>query len=104
MNKITIAVGSKRGPKLNAVTEALQLFSVALRPDAQFEVVGVEVESGVSHTPASRDELMRGARQRAEALLNMVAPEASSCLKRLPARSWRMAWSSPLPSIDLPVL
>jgi inosine/xanthosine triphosphatase len=72
MNKITIAVGTKRGPKLNAVTEALQLFSAALAPNAQFEVVGVEVESGVSHTPASRDELMRGARQRAEALVEMA--------------------------------
>jgi non-canonical (house-cleaning) NTP pyrophosphatase len=30
------------------------------------------VESGVSHTPASRDELMRGARQRAEALVEMT--------------------------------
>ncbi len=72
MNKITIAVGSKRGPKLNAVTEALQSFSTALAHDAQFEVVGVEVESGVSHTPASRDELMQGARQRAEALVEMA--------------------------------
>jgi len=72
MNKITIAVGSKRGPKLNAVTEALQSFSAALAPDAQFEVVGVEVESGVGHTPASRDELMRGARQRTEALVEMA--------------------------------
>jgi inosine/xanthosine triphosphatase len=69
MNKITIAVGSKRGPKLNAVTEALRSFSAALEHDAQFEVIGVEVESGVSHTPASRGELMRGARQRAEALV-----------------------------------
>ncbi len=69
MNRITIAVGSKRGPKLNAVTEALQSFSAALAHDTEFEVVGVEVESGVSHTPASRDELMRGARQRAEALM-----------------------------------
>jgi inosine/xanthosine triphosphatase len=69
MKKITIAVGSKRGPKLNAVTEALDAFSAAIARDAQFEVVGVEVESGVSHTPASRDELMRGARQRAEALI-----------------------------------
>ncbi len=72
MNKIIIAVGSKRGPKLNAVTEALQSFSAALSHDAQFEVVGVEVESGVSHTPSSRDELMRGARQRAEALVEMA--------------------------------
>src|SRR5690242_1363338 len=68
MKRITIAVGSKRGPKLNAVTEALELFSSALAHDAEFEVVGVEVESGVSHTPASRGELMLGARQRAEAL------------------------------------
>lgn len=72
MEKITIAVGSKRGPKLNAVTEALQAFSGVLAPEAHFEVVGVEVESGVSHTPASRDELMRGARQRAEALVEMA--------------------------------
>jgi inosine/xanthosine triphosphatase len=72
MRKITIAVGSKRGPKLNAVTEALQSFSAALARDSQFEVVGVEVESGVSHTPASREELMRGARQRAEGLVEMA--------------------------------
>jgi len=68
MKTIAIAVGSKRGPKLNAVTEALEAFSACLAQDARFEVVGVEVESGVSHTPASREELMRGARQRAESL------------------------------------
>jgi len=78
MKKITIAVGSKRGPKLNAVTEALQSLSSALAGDAQFEVVGVEVESGVSHTPASRDELMRGARQRAEALVAMARQEGTA--------------------------
>jgi inosine/xanthosine triphosphatase len=69
MKTITIAVGSKRGPKLNAVTEALGAFSGGLAQDARFEVVGVEVASGVSHTPASRDELMRGARQRAQVLI-----------------------------------
>jgi non-canonical (house-cleaning) NTP pyrophosphatase len=72
MNKIILAVGSKRGPKLNAVNEALAAFSAALAPEAQFEVLGVEVESGVSHTPASREELMRGARQRAEALVQLA--------------------------------
>ena len=72
MNKIILAVGSKRGPKLNAVCEALVAFSNVLAPDAQFEVVGVEVESGVGHTPVSREELMRGARQRAEALLQLA--------------------------------
>jgi inosine/xanthosine triphosphatase len=72
MKKIIIAVGSKRGPKLIAVTEALKSFSAALAHDAEFEIVGVEVESGVSHTPASRDELMRGARQRAEELVKIA--------------------------------
>jgi inosine/xanthosine triphosphatase len=72
MKRIIIAVGSKRGPKLHAVREALHAFSSALAHDAQFEVLGVEVESGVSHTPASRDELMRGARQRAEALVELA--------------------------------
>src|SRR5258708_14736201 len=72
MGKIILAVGSKRGPKLNAVSEALKTFWAVLAPEAQFEVVGVEVESGVSHTPASREELIRGARQRAEALVKVA--------------------------------
>ena len=72
MDKLILAVGSKRGPKLSAVTEALGAFSSILAPNAQFEVVGVDVESGVSHTPASRVELMRGARQRAEALVQLA--------------------------------
>ncbi len=72
MKKIILAVGSKRGPKLNAVNEALGAFAAVLAPETQFEVVGVEVESGVSHTPASREELMRGARQRAEALAQLA--------------------------------
>jgi inosine/xanthosine triphosphatase len=78
MEKIILAVGSKRGPKLSAVIEALQSFSTALAHDSEFEVVGVEVESGVSHTPASRDELMRGARQRAEALVEMARESGAS--------------------------
>ena len=78
MKKVTIAVGSKRGPKLNAVTEALPAFSEALASDAEFEVLGVEVESGVSHTPASRAELMRGARQRAEALVEIARQKGAS--------------------------
>jgi inosine/xanthosine triphosphatase len=72
MQKIILAVGSKRGPKLNAVNQALETFLAVLAPETQFEVVGVEVESGVSHTPSSRDELMRGARQRAEALVKIA--------------------------------
>jgi inosine/xanthosine triphosphatase len=68
MNKLTIAVGSKRGPKMAAVTQALAEIAPLFGDAVQFEVVGVEVASGVGHTPASRAELMRGARQRAEAV------------------------------------
>ncbi len=69
--KILVAVGSTRRPKLNAVWEGLTVFGPQLDPNAQFEVVGVEVESGVGRTPTTRAELMAGARQRAETLVHM---------------------------------
>jgi inosine/xanthosine triphosphatase len=72
MEKILIAVGSTRRPKLAAVSEAIQDFGAVLAPGMEFEVVGVEVESGVGHTPANRRELMQGARQRAEALVRLA--------------------------------
>jgi inosine/xanthosine triphosphatase len=69
MLKTIIAVGSTRKPKLNAVTEALHTMATVLVPYGQCEVIGLEVESGVGHTPVTRDELMRGARRRADALV-----------------------------------
>jgi inosine/xanthosine triphosphatase len=72
MEKILIAVGSTRRPKLAAVSEAIQDFGAVLAPSMDFEVVGVEVDSGVGHTPANRGELMQGARQRAEALVHLA--------------------------------
>jgi len=72
MTKVYVAVGSTRRPKLNAVWEALTVFGPSLDPDAQFEVVGVEVASGVNHTPLSRAELMAGARHRAETLVRIA--------------------------------
>ncbi len=69
MLKVYVAVGSTRRPKLNAVWEALTVFGPQLDPNAQFEVVGVEVKSGVGHTPSTRAELMAGARHRAETLV-----------------------------------
>ncbi len=72
MNKVYVAVGSTRRPKLNAVWEALSVFGPSLDPNAQFEVVGVEVPSGVNYTPLTRAEIMAGARQRAEALAQMA--------------------------------
>jgi inosine/xanthosine triphosphatase len=72
MKKIIVAVGSTRKPKLRAVMRALDAFAPKLIPDGDFEVVGVEVESGVSPTPTSCEELMRGARQRVESLVKLA--------------------------------
>jgi len=72
MKKIFVAVGSLRKPKLRAVSEALSVFAAKLVPDADFEVVGAEVPSGVDSTPTSCEQLMRGAKQRAEALVRMA--------------------------------
>ena len=71
MNKVLVAVGSTRRPKLNAVWEALAVIGPTLE-EALFDVVGVEVKSGVGHTPLTRAETMAGARQRAEALVKIA--------------------------------
>lgn len=72
MKKIIVAVGSTRRPKLNAVWEALRVFGPVLDSDAQFDIVAVEVPSGVRHTPLTREEIMSGARQRVEALVRIA--------------------------------
>ncbi len=72
MERIIVAVGSRRPPKLNAVSEALKAWESLLPDDAAFEVVGVDVPSGVGDTPKSRAELMAGARGRAEALQRLA--------------------------------
>ena len=72
MERIIVAVGSRRPPKLNAVSEALKAWESLLPADAAFEVVGVDVPSGVGDTPISRAELMAGARGRAEALQRLA--------------------------------
>ncbi len=77
MNKVIVAVGSTRRPKLNAVWEALTVIGPTLE-EALFDVVGVEVESGVGHTPLSRAETMAGARQRADALVKMAREKNES--------------------------
>jgi non-canonical (house-cleaning) NTP pyrophosphatase len=72
MEKIVIAVGSTRRPKLDAVSEALSSFGSFLNKDAQIEIKGIDVPSGVRHTPLTREDLMSGARHRAEALVNIA--------------------------------
>jgi len=78
MKSCHIAVGSTRVPKLKAVEEAVAGFAANLVPGAAVRVDGYEVESGVSHTPVSRKELMRGARQRAEALQELLRKSSLS--------------------------
>jgi non-canonical (house-cleaning) NTP pyrophosphatase len=76
MGTITVAVGSTRAPKLNAVSEALAAIREKFpEPAMDFEVVGAEAESGVRHTPLTREDLMTGARQRAEALVRVARAE-----------------------------
>jgi inosine/xanthosine triphosphatase len=72
LDRILIAVGSTRRPKLGAVEEALKSFGSLLSPKAVYEVLGYEAPSGVSHTPSTREELMQGARQRSDALAELA--------------------------------
>jgi inosine/xanthosine triphosphatase len=60
------------------VSEAIRDFGAVLAPGMEFEVIGVEVDSGVGHTPANRAELMQGARQRVEALVHLAREKAES--------------------------
>jgi len=75
--QIIIAVGSKRGPKLNAVTEALQSFSSALGHDSDSKR-RLEVESGGQPYAASRDELMPGAASAPKLLLKWPRESGAS--------------------------
>lgn len=58
-----VRVGSSSTPKIQAVSEALAGFALAAR------VEGAAVESGVPEQPVGFDEILRGARNRAEAAL-----------------------------------
>jgi inosine/xanthosine triphosphatase len=75
VNDLIIAVGSARKPKLAAVRDAVDGMINLLSPGTSIDIVGMEVESGVNHTPLSREESMRGARQRAETLQKMAQEE-----------------------------
>lgn len=72
MEKLIVAVGSTRRPKLDAVREALDALVPRFHGAMPFEIASVDVPSGVRHTPLSREETMAGARQRAEALARIA--------------------------------
>src|SRR5205809_1843124 len=75
VSKLIVAVGSTRKPKLAAVREAMDGMADLLRAGTAVEIVDMEVESGVNHTPRNREESMRGARQRAEWLQQIARQE-----------------------------
>ncbi|OGZ53372.1 MAG: hypothetical protein A3B25_00095 [Candidatus Ryanbacteria bacterium RIFCSPLOWO2_01_FULL_48_26] len=60
-----VAVGSKNKPKMEAVRAAFE----KVWPEEAWEVVGVEVESGVGSQPMSDEEAITGARNRARQAL-----------------------------------
>src|ERR1700756_403693 len=78
MTSLVIAVGSTRKPNLAAVHEALGQITSLFSANTQFEIRGIEVESGVTHTPTSSAELMQGARQRAEAVHSVAIRRSES--------------------------
>lgn len=57
-----IAVGTKNPVKIDAVRTAFQ----TMLPDEAFEIIGVDVSSGVSDQPMSDEESIKGARVRAK--------------------------------------
>jgi non-canonical (house-cleaning) NTP pyrophosphatase len=75
MKTIYVAVGSKRRPKLMALREALAVIGPMLDSRSHLEIVELDVPNGVRHTPLSRDEMMKGARFRAEALVEKATPD-----------------------------
>lgn len=72
MEKLIVAVGSTRRPKLKAVSEALAAIAPHFSGNPQFEIAAVETSSGVRHTPLTREDLMTGARQRAESVARIA--------------------------------
>jgi inosine/xanthosine triphosphatase len=78
MQKIVVAVGSTRRPKVNAVQEALAAVSTRLDGSPQFEIVAQDVPSGVGHTPLAREETMAGARNRADELARIASVKNES--------------------------
>ncbi|HTR46139.1 MAG TPA: inosine/xanthosine triphosphatase [Verrucomicrobiae bacterium] len=72
MERLVVAVGSTRRPKLDAVRSALALLAPRFFEAAPFEVASLDVPSGVRHTPLSREESMAGARRRAEELARIA--------------------------------
>ena len=76
MKRITVVVGSLRGPKVEAARDAVAAFPGEFGSNPG--IAALDVSSGVGHTPVSREQTMRGARNRAEELVRLAARDAEA--------------------------
>ena len=74
-----VAIASTRSPKVNGEKRAFQKLS-HIPPFEQIVIEPMQVESGVQATPLSVDELMTGARQRAESAFVKSGPKSGEAL------------------------
>lgn len=77
-----VALGSTREPKIRAVRRALDLIKVSVPTfgDGAYQLVSRATPSGTSPTPQSTEELMAGARHRAESLFETLRSEGEAPL------------------------
>ena len=95
MAKLVVAVASTRRPKLDAVRAALDEIDGRLWMPG-IEIIGREVPSGVGHTPSSREELMAGARNRAETLHQIARAEGRDWKYCMGLEAdWTSSWTGP---------
>jgi inosine/xanthosine triphosphatase len=66
---IKVAVGSKNNVKIKAVENIFK------KVFGNIEIQGIEVDSGVSHTPSSWDEIAQGAISRAKTSLQEISAD-----------------------------
>jgi len=70
---VIIAVGSTRGPKVEAVRRALPALATVVPAFARAEVVPFDASAAAPPMPLSVDELLEGARVRAQLALESLA-------------------------------
>ena len=69
MIMIKVAVGSKNNVKIKAVEKTFK------KVFGDIEIQAIEVDSGVSHTPSSWDEIAQGAINRAKTVLQKISAD-----------------------------
>lgn len=78
MNKCVIAVGTKNRPKLNACHSVLNHLSGKLFPGSEYRMLSRQTSSGVPAMPLSLQDMMHGAKTRAENVFDQISKEFSS--------------------------